>query len=172
MENRMHTVGIFIDLSKAFDTLDHSIMLNKLEHYGIRGIANNLISSYLKGRFQYTSFDGENSEKLQVKYGVPQGSILGPLLFLLYINDLMNCYRGPNTNFILYADDTNIFVIGKTKEEAFCEANTVLKNVHEYMKCNLLHINMEKCCFMYFQPKILSASKTMSVKLFILMAKN
>ena len=162
MENRMHTVGIFIDLSKAFDTLDHSIMLNKLEHYGIRGIANNLISSYLKGRFQYTSFDGENSEKLQVKYGVPQGSILGPLLFLLYINDLMNCYRGPNTNFVLYADDANIFVIGKTKEDAFCKANTVLKNVHEYMKCNLLHINMEKCCFMYFQPKKLSASKTCS----------
>ena len=77
MDNRMHTVGIFIDLSKAFDTLDHNIMLEKLDHYGIRGIAKNLIESYLKGRFQYTNFDGESSEKLIVRYGVPQGSILG-----------------------------------------------------------------------------------------------
>ena len=73
-QSKLHTVGIFIDLSKAFDTLHHSIMLEKLNHYGIRGIANNLLGSYLKGRFQYTNFDGENSEKLPVLFGVPQGS--------------------------------------------------------------------------------------------------
>ena len=105
-QNKLHTVGIFIDLSKAFDTLDHCIMLEKLNHYGIRGIANNLLGSYLKGRFQYKNFDGENSEKLPVLFRVPQGSILGPLLvlFLVYINDLMNCCKSnnmDNTNFIL-----------------------------------------------------------------------
>ena len=162
MDSRMHTVGIFIDLSKAFDTLDHNIMLEKLDHYGIRGIAKNLLESYLKGRFQYTNFDGESSEKLIVRYGVPQGSILGPLLFLLYINDLMNCYNGEHTDFILYADDTNIFVVGNTKEEAFEKANRVLENVHVYMKCNLLHINMEKCCYMHFQPRKLTESHNCS----------
>ena len=164
-QNKLHTVGIVIDLSKAFDTLDHSITLKKLNHYGIRGIANNLLGSYLKGRFQYTNFDGENSEKLPVLFGVPQGSILGPLLFLVYINYLMNCCKSnnmDNTNFILYADDTNIFVVGNTKEEAFSKANKVLENVHAYMKYNLLHINMEKCCFMYFQPKAFSESENCS----------
>ena len=73
-QNKLHTVGIFIDLSKAFDTLYHNIMLEKLNHYGKRGIVNYLLGN-LNGRFQYTNFDGKNSEKLPVLFGVPQGSI-------------------------------------------------------------------------------------------------
>ena len=92
-------LGVFIDLSKAFDTIDHSKLLSKLHNYGIRGNALELIKSYLSDRKQYVKVLDEESSELDVIYGIPQGSVLGPLLFLLYIN---------NGLFVLFADDTNI----------------------------------------------------------------
>ena len=138
-----HVLGIFIDLSKAFDTINHKKLIHKLNNYGIRGTPLALISDYLSDRTQYTSVLGEKSEKLNVIYGVPQGSVLGPLLFLLYINDLVNC--SGLGKFILYADDTNIFITGNTKAEAFKNANSVLCHIQNYMISNLLHINLSKC---------------------------
>ena len=147
-----HVIGIFIDLSKAFDTLDHKILMEKLFNYGIRGVAHNLLSSYLSDRKQCTNFLGECSGFESVEFGVPQGSVLGPLLFLLYINDIVNCIDKEYCKLVLYADDTNVFVVDISRDAAIEKANLLLKKINEFMKSNLLHINLGKCCFIHFEP--------------------
>ena len=149
-QQRNHVLGIFIDLSKAFDTIDHNKMIAKLEHYGIRSTALKLLSNYLKNREQYTNFKGIDSQTCEVDFGVPQGSVLGPLLFLLYINDIAN--SSVDGNFVLFADDTNIFVIGQNEEEVYAKAQNVLNQVDQYMVSNQLHINLTKSVFMHFKP--------------------
>ena len=144
-----HVLCIFIDLSKAFDTIDHNILLMKLRTYGIRGVPLQLIRSYLSDRKQHVNILGELSENLPVLFGVPQGSCLGPLLFLIYINDLPNISN--SAQFVLFADDTNIFITGKNKAEAYTDANKILKILEYYMLINKLHINMSKCCYIDFK---------------------
>ena len=151
LNHKKHVLGIFIDLSKAFDTIDHQILLQKLENYGIRGNALNLLSSYLENRCQYTHIFGLDSEKMLVQYGVPQGSVLGPLLFLIYINDMLNCTN--LADFVLFADDTNTFVTAETEQEVYNASNKVLEAIYLYMYANKLHINHDKVFYMIFKPK-------------------
>ena len=109
IDQKQLTCGIFIDLSKAFDTVNHKILLNKLDHYGIRGNALKLFTSYLSERKQYTVIEKNRSHTSKISCGVPQGSVLGPLLFLLFINDLPNCC--PSGKIRIFADDTTVFFI-------------------------------------------------------------
>ena len=109
IDNKEYALTIFIDLTKAFDVIDHLILLRKLQYYGIRGTPLKLLTSYLSDRKQQTFVDGVSSNFKEIKCGVPQGSILGPLLFLIYINDLTYSTQNDNLHYILFADDTSVF---------------------------------------------------------------
>ena len=144
--------GIFIDLQKAFDTVDHQILLKKMEHYGIRGLANNWFKSYLTNRQQFVSINGFNSSKQTMKYGVPQGSVLGPLLFLIYINDLHQAILFSNVHH--FADDTNLLVVGKTLKKIQKQINIDLKFLCKWLKANKISLNASKTELIIFRdPK-------------------
>ena len=107
IDDGKYTIGNFIDIKKAFDTIDHNILLQKLHFLGVMGVANSWLTSYLSKRMQYVEVCDSKSDLLQVKLGVPQGSVLGPLLFILYINDICNVSKVFDC--ILIADDTDLF---------------------------------------------------------------
>ena len=115
IDNNLITCGVFLDFSKAFDTVNHEILLRKLHKYGVREIALDWFTSYLTNRTQYVKLGNVESSFHQIVCGVPQGSTLGPLLFLLYINDLAN--SSDVLSFRLFADDANIFYATKTSKD-------------------------------------------------------
>src|SRR6218665_1705724 len=127
IDRNEYSLDIFIDIAKAFDTVNHEILLAKLENLRIRGVALSWFKSYLSSRCQLVLCNGAMSPIKFIRHGVPQGSILGPLLFLLFINDLPNASR--LLNFLLFADDTSILASHKSYDELFSMVNLELDHV-------------------------------------------
>ena len=157
------SICVFMDLSKAFDTLNIDIMLEKLKHYGIKGVTNSWFSSYLSGRLQFVEIEGHRSNNIcEMLHGVPQGSILGPLLFNLYINDFCNCLSFGEA--IMFADDTTLVFKSKDAYYLNLMANEDLSSAADWLAENKLSLNIKITKFMQFDMAKLN---TTSPKLYI-----
>ena len=144
MDRGKTPTNLYLNFSKAFHTLVHSVLLHKCKHYGIDGLAYKLIESYLENRKQYVEFNTERSDIKSIKNGVPQGSILGPLLFLIYINDLPNASHVFDC--LMYADDTTLFccledIKSINKQDVI---NEQLQRIHDWLTANGLKLNTTK----------------------------
>ena len=148
IDDNKKVLGIYFDLQKAFDTVDHKILLHKLYNYGIRGFMYVWLKHYLTNRQQFTFINGTSSSLRGISCGVPQGSVLGPLLFLIYINDISNCL--PENNLRLFADDTNLFLSCDSFMQLENKANECLYNMQQWFKSNKLSLNYEKNMLYYF----------------------
>ena len=144
-----YTLAIFCDLSKAFDILDHQILQDKLSNIGIRGHALTWISNYLTNRTQYVEIDKHKSSSQNIDHGVPQGSVLGPLLFLIYINDIQ---YSTQEQILSFADDTTILMTSNNTNQLLSKANETLHNINTWFTANKLHINSSKTKYMIFAP--------------------
>jgi hypothetical protein len=155
LDNKQVVGGLFCDLHKAFDCIDHDLLLKKLEFYGVSGIFHQLVTSYLSDRFQKVRLNRNNQIESNwggIKCGVPQGSILGPILFLIYVNDLPKL-AFTDTKFILYADDTSLIVTSPTLENHDERLNLLFKNLNEWFQANKLILNYEKTSYVQFNTK-------------------
>ena len=144
------TCGLFLDLAKAFDTVDHNILSSKLAKYGIRGLPHQLLKSYLTNRKQYSVVNGKQSTVRNITCGVPQGSTLGPLLLIIYMNDLP---LARNFRTRLFADDTSLTLSNSNIKQLEKDANTEVKKINDWMCLNKLSINYTKAEFLLITKK-------------------
>jgi len=164
LNNKALAGSIFCDLEKAFDSVNHDILLSKLSYYGISGKTKSLLKSYVQKRHQRALITNSLfnlntiSKWTKIKFGVPQGSILGPLLFLLYINDLSKAIKYTALP-ILCADDTSILITSPNSNQLHSDLNIVFAQLNKWFKSNLLFLNFDKTHFIQFN----NASKCTSV---------
>ena len=155
--------GVFVDLQKAFDTVDHQILLAKLNHYGIRGVSNDWFKSYLSNRNQYVSINGYESGLAAINCGVPQGSVLGPLLFLLYINDLNQAIKFCKVHH--FADDTNLLCLSNSIKKLSKLVNADLKHLLNWLNANKISLNVKKTEMIIVKSKQKKLEGDLKIKL-------
>ena len=150
INNSKFTALVLLDLRKAFDTVNHNILLNKLEHYGIHGVAHKFFSSFLSNRCQYVSLNNKQSTCKKIACGVPQGSVLGPLLFTMYINDInsstSDCPK-------MFANDTCLILQDNTLNHLYNKVSSEISSVNKWMAANKLTLNLEKSNVIIINPK-------------------
>ena len=161
LDNLEFSICILIDFRKAFDKVEHSILLNKLHHYGIRGTALQWFNSYLTNRYQYVNYNNTTSHMKQSVCGVPQGSILGPLLFLLYINDISSVSNVFSS--VLFADDTTLLYSSNNLQELSATVNDDFSNIMQWLNANRLSLKTRKQILWYSDREV----KMRFVRLFI-----
>jgi hypothetical protein len=162
LDKQVHTIGIFIDLTKAYDVLNHELLLEELSSYGIRGTMNSWFRSYLTNRRQFIEINRSDcsnvmvnryrSSSMEIKQGVPQGSVLGPLLFLLYINNLPLNIHG--ANLVMFANDINVLIMDSDVGALQNKINRVIAEIETWFNRNDLVINASKTRVMSFYNKL------------------
>lgn len=163
LDNNKKCLGLFMDLSKAFDLVDHALLINKLEKYGFRGRLGSWLRSYLSDRKQIVEIDGKRSNPLEVTCGVPQGSILGPLLFIIFINDLPNIVNC--TDLTMFADDNSYLSIHSSLPDLVLQTQEKLNDFVLWFQTNGLLINATKTVFMLFSPKSSNTAESQLIKI-------
>ena len=151
MNNKLSSIGVFVDFQKAFDTVNRDILLQKLERYGVRGNALDLFSSFLTDRFQAVKIGNVISDENQINIGIPQGSVIGPLCFLIIINEIPLI---SNSSSCMFADDTSFLFSHATIDDLFYDCNLGLENFFGWCCANRLSINISKTKYMIFSKKI------------------